>query len=197
VHGRSAGEVMVEDRAVGASVRDAVRAGLVFVPEERKTEGLVLALSVRANTTLADLAAIAPRGWLSPARERAVFEEERERMSIRASSPDQGTWQLSGGNQQKVVLSKWLRTRPRVLLLDEPTRGIDVGAKTEIYGLMRALAADGMAVVFASSDLTEVTGLAHRVLVCRDGAVVGELAGDEIDEEQVMHLALGTSGAPA
>jgi ABC-type sugar transport system ATPase subunit len=197
VHGRSAGEVMVGDRAVGASVRDAVRAGLVFVPEERKTEGLVLALSVRANTTLADLAAIAPNGWLSPARERAAFEEERERLSIRASSPDQGTWQLSGGNQQKVVLSKWLRTRPRVLLLDEPTRGIDVGAKTEIYGLMRALAADGMAVVFASSDLTEVTGLAHRVLVCRDGAVVGELAGDEIDEEQVMHLALGTSGAPA
>ena len=115
-------------------MRDAVRAGLVFVPEERKTEGLVLLLSVRANTTLADLPAIAPRGWLSPARERAAFEEERERLAIRASSPDQGTWQLSGGNQQKVVLAKWLRTRPRVLLLDEPTRGIDVGAKTEIYG---------------------------------------------------------------
>ena len=197
VHRRSAGEVTVGDRAVGTSVRDAVRAGLVFVPEERKTEGLVLALSVRANTTLADLHAIAPRGWLSPARERAAFEEERGRLGIRAASPDQDTWQLSGGNQQKVVLAKWLRTRPRVLLLDEPTRGIDVGAKTEIYSLMRALAADGMAVVFASSDLTEVTGLAHRVLVCRDGGVVGELVGDEIDEEQVMHLALGTSGAPA
>ena len=167
------------------------------MPEERKTEGLVLPLSVRANMTLADLPAIAPRGWLSPVRERAAFEEERGRLSIRASSPDQDTWQLSGGNQQKVVLAKWLRTRPRVLLLDEPTRGIDVGAKTEIYNLMRALAADGMAVVFASSDLTEVTGLAHRVLVCRDGDVVGELAGEEIDEEQVMHLALGTSGAPA
>ncbi|MGZ8633150.1 MAG: sugar ABC transporter ATP-binding protein [Solirubrobacteraceae bacterium] len=197
VHPRVAGEVTVGDDAVGSSVRDAVRAGLVFVPEERKTEGLVLSLSVRANTTLADLPAIAPRGWLSPARERAAFEEERGRLSIRASSPDQGAWQLSGGNQQKVVLAKWLRTRPRVLLLDEPTRGIDVGAKTEIYGLVRALAADGMAVVFASSDLTEVTGLAHRVLVCRDGAVVGELAGEEIDEEQVMHLALGTSGALA
>src|SRR5829696_7040399 len=194
---RVAGEVLVEDRRVGPSVRDAVRAGLVFVPEERKTEGLVLPLSVRANTTLADLAAIAPRGWVSPARERAAFEQERERLSIRASSPDQGTWQLSGGNQQKVVLAKWLRTRPRVLLLDEPTRGIDVGAKTEIYALMRALAEEGLAVVFASSDLPEVTGLAHRVLVCRDGEVVGQLEGDDIHEEQVMHLALGTSAAPA
>ena len=194
---RAAGEVLVGDRPVGPSVRDAVRAGLVFVPEERKTEGLVLPLAVRANTTLADLAAIAPRGWLSPGRERAEFEQERKRLSIRASSPDQGTWQLSGGNQQKVVLAKWLRTRPKVLLLDEPTRGIDVGAKTEIYGLMRTLARDGLAVVFASSDLPEVTGLAHRVLVCRDGQVVGQLEGDEIDEEQVMHLALGTSAAPA
>ncbi len=95
------------------------------------------------------------------------------------------------------MLAKWLRTRPRVLLLDEPTRGIDVGAKTEIYKLMRELAEDGLAVVFASSDLTEVIGLAHRVLVCRGGSVVGELAGEEIGEEQVMHLALGTSGAPA
>jgi ABC-type sugar transport system ATPase subunit len=197
IHPRAAGEVTVGGRGVRPSVRDAIRAGLVFVPEERKTEGLVLPLAVRANTTLADLGAVAPRGWLSPARERAAFEEERRRLSIRASSPDQGTWQLSGGNQQKVVLAKWLRTRPRVLLLDEPTRGIDVGAKTEIYELMRALAADGMAVVFVSSDLTEVTGLAHRVLVCRDGVVVGELAGDAIDEEQVMHLALGTSGTPA
>jgi ABC-type sugar transport system ATPase subunit len=197
IHPRAAGEVTVGDRRVRSSVRDAVRAGLVFVPEERKTEGLVLPLAVRANTTLADLDGIAPRGWLSPTRERAAFEEERRRLSIRASSPDQGTWQLSGGNQQKVVLAKWLRKRPRVLLLDEPTRGIDVGAKTEIYGLMRALAADGMAVVFVSSDLTEVTGLAHRVLVCRDGAVVGELEGNEIDEEQVMHLALGTSGTRA
>jgi ABC-type sugar transport system ATPase subunit len=194
---RAAGEVLVEEGPVGPSVRDAVRAGLVFVPEERKTEGLVLPLSVRANTTLADLASIAPGGWLSPSRERAAFEQERERLSIRASSPDQGTWQLSGGNQQKVVLAKWLRTRPRVLVLDEPTRGIDVGAKTEIYGLMRGLARDGLAVVFASSDLPEVTGLAHRVLVCRGGEVVGQLEGHDIDEEQVMHLALGTSTAPA
>jgi ABC-type sugar transport system ATPase subunit len=193
VQARAVGEVTVGGDTVGSSVRDAVRAGLVFVPEERKTEGLVLALSVRANTTLADLPAIAPRGWLSPARERAAFEEERGRLSIRSSSPDQGTWQLSGGNQQKVVLAKWLRTRPRVLLLDEPTRGIDVGAKSEIYTLVRGRADEGMAVVFASSDLPEVVGLSHRVLVCRAGGVAGELSGDEIEPEAIMHLALGTA----
>jgi ABC-type sugar transport system ATPase subunit len=196
-HARAAGDVWVDDRAVGRSLRAAVRAGVVLVPEERKAEGLVLPLPVRANTTLADLTGIASRGWLRPARERAAFEQERQRLGIRASGPDQGTWQLSGGNQQKIVLAKWLRTRPRVLLLDEPTRGIDVGAKAEIYGIIRELAAEGMAVIFVSSDLPEVTGLAHRVLVCRGGQVVGELSGAQIDEEEIMHLALGTSEAAA
>jgi ABC-type sugar transport system ATPase subunit len=196
-HTRAAGEVWVGDHAIGRSLRAAVRAGVALVPEERKAEGLVLPLPVRANTTLADLPGIAARGWLAPQRERVAFEQERERLRIRASSPDQGTWQLSGGNQQKIVLAKWLRTRPRVLLLDEPTRGIDVGAKAEIYAIIRELAAEGMAVMFVSSDLPEVTGLAHRVLVCRAGQVVGELAGAEIDEEEIMHLALGTSEAAA
>jgi len=192
-HARAAGTVSVGDRPVPASVRAAVRAGVVLVPEERKTEGLVLPLTVRANTTLADLPSVAPRGWLSGDRERRAFEEERERLSIRASGPEQVTAELSGGNQQKIVLAKWLRTRPRVLLLDEPTRGIDVGAKAEIYEIIRALAAEGMAVVFVSSDLVEVTGLAHRVLVCRAGEVVGALEGDGIDDEEIMHLALGTA----
>jgi ABC-type sugar transport system ATPase subunit len=102
------------------------------------------------------------------------------------------TGQLSGGNQQKVVLAKWLRTQPKVLLLDEPTRGIDVGAKAEIYALIRELAAQGMAVVFASSDLTEVVGLSQRVLVCRDGQVVGELEREDVDPEAIMHIAFGT-----
>ena len=193
---RAAGTVEVEDRPVHADVRSAVAAGVVLVPEERKTEGLVLDFPVRANATLADLRSVAPRGWLQRDREREIFEEERERLGIRASGPEQRTWQLSGGNQQKVVLAKWLRTRPRVLLLDEPTRGVDVGAKTEIYATIRALAADGMAVVFVSSDLPEVIGLPHRVLVCRSGRVVGQLEGEQIDEEAVMHLALGTAEVP-
>jgi ABC-type sugar transport system ATPase subunit len=157
----------------------------------------VLALTVGANTTLADLPSVAARGWLSRDRERRAFEEERARLSIRATGPEQATSQLSGGNQQKIVLAKWLRTQPRVLLLDEPTRGIDVGAKAELYEIIRGLAAEGMAVVFVSSDLVEVTGLAHRVLVCRAGEVVGALEGDRIDEEEIMHLALGTTAQRA
>jgi ABC-type sugar transport system ATPase subunit len=185
----------VGGRDVAGTLRARVDAGVVLVPEERKTEGLVLRLPVRMNTTLADLRSVAPHGWLDGDAERAVFAEQRERLGIRASGPEQVTAELSGGNQQKVVLAKWLRTRPRVLLLDEPTRGIDVGAKSEIYGLVRALAEEGMAVVFASSDLPEVVGLSHRVLVCRGGAVAGELAGDAIEPEEIMHLALGTAAA--
>jgi ABC-type sugar transport system ATPase subunit len=190
---RDAGTVEVAGRRVRASLRDAVAAGIALVPEERKTDGLVLPLPVRANTTLASLGSVAAHGWLSPRRERDAFDVERQRLQIRAAGPDQGTWQLSGGNQQKIVLAKWLRTRPKVLLLDEPTRGIDVGTKTEIYRIVRELAAAGMAVVVVSSDLPEVTGLAHRVIVCRQGQVVGELAGADIAEEKIMNLALGVS----
>jgi ABC-type sugar transport system ATPase subunit len=192
---RRSGTVTVGGRPVRSSVRSAVSAGMVLVPEERKTDGLVLDLPVRANMTLASLPSVAPGGWLSADRERAAYDAERDRLGIRAAGPDQETRQLSGGNQQKIVLAKWLRTRPKVLLLDEPTRGIDVGAKTEIYRIVAELAAAGLAVVFVSSDLPEVTGLAHRVLVCRGGQVAGELTGDQIDEEHIMHLALGTREA--
>jgi ABC-type sugar transport system ATPase subunit len=188
---RDAGTVEVAGRRVRASVRDAVAAGIALVPEERKTDGLVLPLPVRANTTLASLRSVTSGGWLSARREREAFDAEQRRLRIRTAGPDQGTWQLSGGNQQKIVLAKWLRTRPRVLLLDEPTRGIDVGTKAEIYRIVRELAAAGMAVVVVSSDLPEVTGLAHRVIVCRQGQVVGELSGEDIAEEKVMNLALG------
>jgi ABC-type sugar transport system ATPase subunit len=185
--------VSVGGRRVAPSLRARVDAGVVLVPEERKAEGLVLRLPVSENTTLADLGSVARHGFIDRGAERAAFAAERERLAIRASGPEQVTAELSGGNQQKVVLAKWLRTSPKVLLLDEPTRGIDVGAKAEIYELMRGLAEHGMAVVFASSDLPEVIGLSHRVLVCRAGAVAGELSGDEVSPEAIMHLALGTA----
>ena len=194
-HARVAGTVEVAGRPVPSSVRRAIAAGVVLVPEERKTEGLVLPLPVRANTTLAALSQVVRGGFLSVGRERAVFREEQRRLGIRASDPEQGTWQLSGGNQQKIVLAKWLRRGPRVLLLDEPTRGVDIGAKTEIYRLVTALAAEGLAVLMVSSDLPEVLGMSHRVLVCRGGGVVGELAGADINEENVMHVVLDTAGA--
>jgi ABC-type sugar transport system ATPase subunit len=190
---REAGTVEVEGRPVGPSVRDAVRAGVVLVPEERKTDGLVLDLPVRANATLASLREVTKGGWLSLRRERQVFDAERKQLGIKTAGSDQVTALLSGGNQQKVVLAKWLRTKPKVLLLDEPTRGIDVGAKNEIYRIIRELAAEGLAVLVVSSDLPEVTGLAHRVLVCRQGRLVGEFRGEEIDEEAIMNVALGVS----
>jgi ABC-type sugar transport system ATPase subunit len=194
-HPREAGTVEVGGRPVPADLRRAIATGVALVPEERKTEGLVLPLPVRANTTLAALGQVVRGGFLSGRRERDVFREEQQRLGIRASGPEQGTWQLSGGNQQKIVLAKWLRRSPRVLLLDEPTRGVDVGAKAEIYRLVAALAAEGMAVVMVSSDLPEVLGLSHRVLVCRGGGVAGEVAGADITEENVMHMALDTAGA--
>ncbi|HYC82449.1 MAG TPA: sugar ABC transporter ATP-binding protein [Solirubrobacterales bacterium] len=195
--GRRSGGVAVGGKSVRASLHAAIDAGLVLVPEERKTDGLALGLPVRANVTLASIGKVARGGWIDRRRERAAYEEEREALGIRAAGPEQRTGELSGGNQQKVVLAKWLRTRPRVLLLDEPTRGIDVGAKAEIYELIRRLAGDGMAVVFASSDLPEVVGLSQRVLVCREGSVVGELRGTDVEPEAIMHLALGTEEAAA
>ena len=194
-HPRQAGTVRVAGRPIRGSVRSAVRAGVVLVPEERKTEGLVLPLATDANISLASLRAVAPVGWMSARREKAVYAEEQSRLNIRASGPAQLVGQLSGGNQQKVVLAKWLRTQPKVLLLDEPTRGIDVGAKTEIYRIISELADRGLAVVFVSSDLPEVIGLADRVFVCRRGSVVGEAVGDQIDSEYLMHLALDTQEA--
>lgn len=194
-HDRTAGTVRVAGDRIDGSVRAAVAAGVVLVPEERKTDGLVLDLPLAANITLTDLAAVSKAGFVANSRELAAYDEERSRLDIRATGPHQPVRQLSGGNQQKAVIAKWLRRSPRVLIMDEPTRGIDVGAKAEIYRIVHELASQGMAVVFASSELPEVLGLADRVLVCRDGGVVGELSRDQMDEEEIMRLALGAEAA--
>lgn len=186
------GSVAVNDARVGNGVKGAIRSGIALVPEERKSEGLVLNLPVRANITLADLRTVSRHGLMSTSAEDRAYTASRSMLGIRAAGGDQATVELSGGNQQKVVLAKWLRTAPRVLLLDEPTRGIDVGARSEIYTLIADLASQGMAVLFASSDLPEVIGLAHRVLVCWEGSVVGELTGVDITDENIMRLAMGS-----
>lgn len=187
------GTVQLRGRVVPASLHARIRAGLVLVPEERKRDGLVLDLDVAANTTLPDLRSVSRGGWLSRRRERDAFAEQRERLGIRASGPAQLTRQLSGGNQQKIVLGKWLRTSPAVLLLDEPTRGVDVGAKSEIYDIIAQLAAEGMSIIVASSELPEVIGISHRVLVCRGGEVVGEVAQSPDSPEEIMQLAVGAA----
>ncbi|MEK6578057.1 MAG: ATP-binding cassette domain-containing protein, partial [Bdellovibrionota bacterium] len=173
----------------------ALNAKLAFVSEDRKGNGLVLMHSIRSNMSLPSL--VAGRGDIAGTRAFSSVSEFRERekvshwtreLKIRSANMDQTVGQLSGGNQQKVVLSKWLMTDPDILFLDEPTRGIDIGAKVEIYQWIRKLAEKGIAIVIASSEMPEILGLCHRVLVFREGKVSAEL-GAEATQEKIMRAA--------
>lgn len=187
------GQVRILDRTIRRlAIRSAARAGMVYLPEERKSHGLVLDLTLAANITLPVLRLVSRAGVLSPAKERATAGAAVQQLGIRASGLRQRVRDLSGGNQQKTVLAKWLQTRPQVLLLDEPTRGVDVGGKSEIHRLIRDLASEGLATVVVSSELPELLGLCHRVLVFRRGEVVGELRREHATEEAVVGLAMGT-----
>ena len=171
----------------------AIRRGIGMVPEDRKAEGVVPDLSVRDNIVLAALPRLTTFGIVSRRRQDALVETFVRRLRIKISSPDQRVRELSGGNQQKVLLARMLCLHPKVLLLDEPTRGIDVGAKAEIQALIDELATQGMAVLLISSELEEVVEGADRVLVLRDGALVGTLRGADITEDQIMHTIAAAS----
>jgi ribose transport system ATP-binding protein len=189
------GRIRVDGKVVAIHTPiDAVRAGLAYVPEDRKAAGLVLDLSVQDNLGMAAVAAkqLSRLGLVDAARaEQAALTRFRD-LVIKAPGLGAEVATLSGGNQQKVVIGKWLELAPRVLLLDEPTRGVDVGAKVEIYRLVDALVAKGHAVLLASSDLPEITRLADRVLVLREGRLAGTLEGDAISQLAIMQLAMGT-----
>ncbi|NNE01278.1 MAG: sugar ABC transporter ATP-binding protein [Pirellulaceae bacterium] len=187
------GKVLVDGDLVDMSQpSDAIEAGMALVPEDRKQHGLILEMSVRHNVGLAGLSRHSRSGgFLNQAQEKADSQEMIGKMRIRTPHDGQIVQFLSGGNQQKVVIGKWLAISPRILLLDEPTRGIDVGAKEEIYRLMEQLAADGMAVLFVSSEMEEILGMSDRVLVMHEGSISGELSRDELSEESVMQLATG------
>ena len=169
-----------------ASVPAAIDAGLAYVTEDRKQLGLILADDVRKNITLASLGKIASRGVIDDIRELKAASDYRSRMRIRSQDVYQETGTLSGGNQQKVVLSKWLMTGPKVLILDEPTRGIDVGAKYEIYSIINELAEAGKGVVVISSEMGELIGICDRICVMNDGAFVGEFTAAEATQEKIM-----------
>ena len=173
---------------------EAIRAGLALVPEDRKQQGLILEMAVRENIGLASVGRLAWLGFLNRAAERETAARMITQLGVKTPGDRQRVQFLSGGNQQKVVLAKWLAMRPRVLLLDEPTRGIDVGAKQEIYRLMEDLAASGAAVLFVSSEMEEVLGMSDRTLVMHEGRLTGELRRDQLSEEAVMHLATGGVG---
>jgi ribose transport system ATP-binding protein len=188
------GEVRLDGRPVSLrSPAEAIAAGLLLVPEDRHCHGLVLEASVQHNLGLPNLDRLSVLRLVVPRREVALSRRECERLRVRTPRLSQAVGLLSGGNQQKVVLGKWLARRPRVLILDEPTRGVDVGAKSEIYALMDELAADGVAVAMISSDLEEVLGMSDRVLVLHEGRLAGELSRAELSEQAVMHLATGGS----
>jgi ABC-type sugar transport system ATPase subunit len=185
------GQVRYRGRPAPRSAGEAARAGLVLIPEDRKAHGLVAGQSVRFNITLPSLRAIQRWGLLLKRREADTVQAAISELQIRPPSPETEIENLSGGNQQKVVLAKWMTTRPRVVVFDEPTRGIDVGAKAEIYARIRALAQQGVGVVMASSELPELLGMSDRTLVFHEGRVAGELSRAEATEEAIMHLATG------
>jgi ABC-type sugar transport system ATPase subunit len=168
-----------------------MRAGLGFVPEDRKRQGLVMSLTALENLTLPTLGGLSRLGWIRAGSERSLAGDVFARLKLPPPDLDFITAGLSGGNQQKLVLAKWLAARCRVLILDEPTRGVDVGAKAEIHALIGALAAEGTGVLLISSELQELVSLSTRVLVLRDGRLVGELARDEADEEMLLGLMAG------
>ena len=184
------GSVAVAGTAIARPTPAAsIALGLGFLTEDRKGEGLLMLLDIAANVTAPELAAVTSRGLLDRGREQALGADAIRRFGVAAPGPSTGVRTLSGGNQQKVLFGRWARSAKRVLILDEPTRGVDVGAKVEIYRLIQELAATGVAVLVISSELPEVVGLCDRVLVMRDGVVTGEVEGADVTEEGIMHLA--------
>lgn len=171
--------------------RDAISAGIGFVTEDRKDEGLILDMSIAANTTLVDLRSVSRRGLLNFAREREVATRGGARLKLKYGKLSDPTSSLSGGNQQKVVLAKWLASNPSILLLDEPTRGVDVGAKAEIYGILKGLARQGMSMIVVSSELPELITLTDRVLVMAGHRIQGALERADYSEERILKLAYG------
>ena len=193
-----AGAVYLDGKAITVRhPRDAIWHGIGLLTEDRKSQGLILGMTVRENTTLANLKSLVSGVFINQTKERRVTRKYIDELHIKAQSTEQTAQNLSGGNQQKVVLAKWLFTQSKVLIFDEPTRGIDVGAKVEIYRLMNELVREGVAVLMVSSELPEVLGMCDRILVMHEGRIAGELSREEATQEKVMNLATGDTLAHA
>ncbi|WP_330474607.1 sugar ABC transporter ATP-binding protein [Terrabacter sp. C0L_2] len=195
---RARGEVRVDGVPIRATNPGrAMKRGIGMVPENRKDQGLIMGRSIRDNVTLASLRRHSAFGFMSKAKEVSTTDRLSEQLDVRTLDGKAPVLALSGGNQQKVMFAKWLAFGARVLLIDEPTRGVDVGAKAAIHQLIAAIAADGVAVVLVSSEHEEVIGLAHRALVLRRGRVIEEIAGEELSKERVVQAAFGAEGGSA
>lgn len=194
----SAGTITLDGKPVSVtSPQDAIRQGIGLLTEDRKGQGLVLGMTIRENTTLANLKSLVRVLFVDRRREREVTQRYVKELQIKTPSIEQTAQNLSGGNQQKVVLAKWLFTESKILIFDEPTRGIDVGAKVEIYKLMNDLARRGACILMISSELPEVLGMCDRILVMHEGRLAGELSRAEATQERVMQLATGAELATA
>jgi ABC-type sugar transport system ATPase subunit len=186
------GEIWVDGKSLkNHHPHQAIKAGVGLVTEDRKAHGLVLEMNVRENSTLAALGAFSHMGFVAAGHEEQAAQEYATRLGVRTPSLSQQVKNLSGGNQQKVVLSKWLLTHSKLLIMDEPTRGIDVGAKVEIYRLMNELAAQGLGILMISSELPEILGMADRILVMREGRLVGSFDRADASQEKIGELAVG------
>ena len=193
---RDSGEVKLAGTPVDFSAPSAaMTAGIAYLPEDRHQEGLVLDFTIAQNVTLPILPRLFPKLLLRESTERAVATEHTEQFNVRMTGVDQEVGALSGGNQQKVVLAKWLASGPRVLILDEPTRGIDIGAKVEVHRLIAELAAKGLAIILISSDLPEILAMSDRIVVLHEGRVTAEIARDQATQERVMFAATGTQAS--
>ena len=186
------GELKIDGKPVKLkkSEADAIKHKIAYVTEDRKGNGLVLSQSIKVNTSLAHLDAISSHTVIDGDKEYAVAEEYRDKLKIKTPTVEQLVGNLSGGNQQKVLLAKWMFAEPDIMLLDEPTRGIDVGAKYEIYCIINELAAAGKSVVMISSELPEVLGLSDRIYIMNEGKIVGEMKGSEATQESIMAVIL-------
>jgi len=185
------GKVFLDGKQIEVrSPKDAIRVGIGLSPEDRKREGLVLLRSVRENVTLVILKTLSRLRFVRQADEKKTVTDLIDRLRIKTPSMEQEVGKLSGGNQQKVVLARWLARRPKLLILDEPTRGIDVGAKAEIYKLIGEMAAQGIGVIFISSELPEVLGVSDRIIVMQNGRITGEMPASQATEESVLRLAM-------
>ena len=186
------GELLFEGARFHPRVaNDAVRRGIFLAPEDRKSSGLLLDFPIAQNISLPNMTAHSRAFMVTPAREIATAETQRANLDIKVTAVSERTGSLSGGNQQKVVLAKWLAMSPKVMIFDEPTRGIDVGAKAEVYRLMRDLADSGVAVLMISSDMEEVIGVSDRIAVMHEGRIADILDRDRFSEENVLLLAVG------
>ena len=179
------------------NVRSAIRHKLAYVTEDRKGNGLILSNSIKHNTTLANLAGVSKRGVIDADKEYAVAQEQREKLNIKCPTVEQNVGNLSAGNQQKVLLAKWMYAEPDILILDEPTRGIDVGAKYEIYCIINRLVAEGKSVIVISSELAEVIGMCDRIYIMESGRIVGEVDGSNATQEVIMGHILKSSNKGA